>query len=51
MERRIIKRENVSLCNESGCIHAYGKYAEMIAAAAVTMLLLFGLGALLKAIK
>lgn len=45
------KNDKITLCNRSGCITAYGKYAEMIGTAAVTMLLLIGLSALLKSIK
>ena len=51
MRDRQLMKGSVSVCNRNACIHANGEFAELISKAAVMMLLLIGLGALLKAIR
>lgn len=51
MKNQKLMKGSVSLCNQNACIHASGEFAEIISQAAVTMLLLIGFAALLKAIK
>ena len=39
---------NVSVCYSKGCVHATGKYADIITAAVVILLIAVGVGMLIK---
>jgi hypothetical protein len=45
------KTNKISLCNNAGCIHAYGKYADMLMAGVVLVLVVIGVSAALKSIS
>jgi hypothetical protein len=51
MNKILLKKNQVSLCHKNVCLHTHGKNAELVAKAAATMLLLFGLATVISAVS
>jgi hypothetical protein len=48
MKTSLFNSQSISVCNNSGCIRATGKYADQITKAIIIVIFICGVGFLLK---